>query len=222
VTQRGPDRRPLLRPADVEDLRGVGQVRSLPAGTRVCTAGQRPSHVVVVTAGEVELLAGLPQGGRAVMHVVRRGGVVADIPLLLSAPMPFDAVTSRPSELVRLDRRAWVGLLGRSPALSLRWMRSIALRLDADRRRLAVVTTRPLESQVAYLLREHAEVDEDGAVVVRLTHEVLAQLLGARRQSVSRVLGRLHARGLTEARYGATRVLDPPALALLAGPEPFP
>lgn len=72
--------------------------------------------------------------------------------MLLGNPMPFDAVASRDTELVALSRRRWTELLASSPSLSMRWMTSIARRLDDDRRRLVVVTSKPLVSQVAYLL----------------------------------------------------------------------
>ena len=212
----------LLQGLDLARLREVGEARDVDPGTRICAAGEQATAVLVVTDGEVELLARLPGGGRMAMAVVRAGGVIADIPLLLGTPMPFDAVTSRPTAFIRLTREAWVALLGSSPALSFRWMASIARRLDSDRRRLAVITTRPLEQQVAYLLLEHQEEGPSGDPVVRLSHAVMAQLLGARRQSVSRVLGALRTRGLVAPGYGFTRLLDVPGLQELAGPDVLP
>jgi CRP-like cAMP-binding protein len=48
--------------------------------------------------------------------------------LLLNAPMPFDAIASRDTELVTLSRQRWTELLTSSPDLALRWMTSIARR----------------------------------------------------------------------------------------------
>lgn len=212
----------LLQVADLNRLREVGEARYVDPGTRICEAGETATAVLVVTDGEVELLARLPSGGRAAMAVVRSGGVIADIPMLLGTPMPFDAVTSRPTTFIRLTQEAWVALLGSSAALSFRWMASIARRLDSDRRRLAVITTRPLEQQVAYLLLEHREEGPEGKAVVRLSHAVMAQLLGARRQSVSRVIGALRSRGLVVPGYGYTRLVDVPGLEALSGPDVLP
>jgi len=134
--------------------------------------------------------------------VVRTGGVVDDIPLLHSQPMPFDAVASRDTECVTLTRERWTELLHHSPDLALRWMTSIARRLDDDRRRLVVVMSRPLVALVAYLLLDMAEDAPDGRSVVRLSHITMAQLLGVRRQSVTRMVGDLKQRGLVDSRYG--------------------
>jgi CRP-like cAMP-binding protein len=212
----------LLHGAHAVRLRQVGEQRSVEAGTRLYTAGERVVHVLVVTDGEVELLARLPDGGRTAMAVVRSGGVIADIPLLLGSPMPFDAVANRPTDAIRLTQQQWIAVLGSSPALSFHWMASIARRLDSDRRRLAVITTRPLEAQVAFLLLEHQEAQPNGSCEVQLSHDLMGQLLGARRPSISRVMASLHARGLTAPGYGRTRLLDLPGLRDLAGPDPLP
>lgn len=101
-------------------------------------------------------------------------------------------------------------------------MASIARRLDSGRRRLAVITTRPLEAQVAYILLEQQESHPDGTCVVRLSHAVIAQLIGARRPSVTRVMAGLHARGLTARGYGRTQLIDVSELRRLAGTDPLP
>jgi len=211
----------LLRRGELAALRKVGTVRWVGAGTVVAAAGSPATHVQVVGDGELELMA-RQEGGRATMAVIRSGGVIQDIPMLLGNPMPFDAVASRDTEMIALSRQRWTELLASSPSLSMRWMTSIARRLDDDRRRLVVVTSKPLISQVAYLLLDLAEVDLHGRGVVRLSHMTLSHLLGARRQSVTRVIAQLRQRGLVETAYGATVLLDEDGLRDVMGREPLP
>ncbi len=211
----------LLRPRELAWLRQFGTVHHAGAGTVVAAAGSRVTHVQVVSDGELELRARLDEG-RATMAVVRAGGVIADIPLLLHAPMPFDAIASRDTECIALSRQRWTELLTSCPDLALRWMTSIARRLDDDRRRLVVVTSKPLVGQVAYLLLDLVEEGPGAEPVVRLSHTTLPHLLGARRQSVSRVIGDLKRRGLVESRYGHTVVLDPEGLRAVMGSAPLP
>jgi CRP-like cAMP-binding protein len=211
----------LLRPGELAQLRALGTVRHAGAGTVVAASGAKVTQIQVVGTGELELRARLDEG-RATMAVVRTGGVIADIPLLLNAPMPFDAIASRDTELITLSRQRWTELLTSSPDLALRWMASIARRLDDDRRRLVVVTSKPLVGQVAYLLLDLAEDGPAGDRVVRLSHTTIAHLLGARRQSVTRVVGQLKRRGLVAARYGHTVLLDPAGLREVMGSEPLP
>jgi CRP-like cAMP-binding protein len=211
----------LLRRDELAQLRRLGTVHYADAGTVVAASGSKVTHVQIVSDGELELRARLDQG-RATMAVVRTGGVIADIPLLLDAPMPFDAVASRDTECIKLSRQRWTELLTSSPDLALRWMTSIARRLDDDRRRLVVVTTKPLTAQVAYLLLDLAEDDAAGEPIVKLSHTTIAHLLGARRQSITRVVGHLKRRGLIDSRYGMTVLRDMDGLRAVMGSQPLP
>ena len=211
----------LLEGEMLAHLRRAGVPRGVPPGQLVAAAGQETHRVRVVLDGELELLARLPSGGRVVMAVVRRGGVIADIPVLLGSPMPFDAVASRATWIIEISDEEWMHLLQQFPELCMRWMASIARRLDADRRRLAVMMTRRLEAQVAFILLEQQEQDA-GRLVVRLTHEVIADLVGARRQSVSRVMRALSTAGLIKSGYGHVELLDIPGLEEVLGGDPLP
>lgn len=211
----------LLRRAELRQLREFGTVHYADAGTVVAASGSKVTHVQVVSDGELELRARLDEG-RATMAVVRTGGVIADIPLLLNAPMPFDAVASRDTECIALSRQRWTELLTGSPDLALRWMTSIARRLDDDRRRLVVVTSKPLLGQVAYLLLDLVENGPGSKQVVELSHTTIAHLLGARRQSVTRVMAELKRRGLVQSQYGHTIIRDARGLRAVMGSEPLP
>jgi len=93
-----------------------------------------------------------------------------------------------------LSRQRWTELLTNSPDLALRWMTSIARRLDDDRRRLVVVTSKSLLGQVAYLLLDLVEDGPGSQQVVKLSHTTVTHLLGARRQSVTRVMAEMKRR----------------------------
>jgi CRP-like cAMP-binding protein len=203
---------------DLAHIKAAAVEEHVDAGTRLLAAGDRVDRVLVLGSGEVELRA-RSAGGRRVLAVVRSGGVIGDIPMLLQAPMPFDAVVSRRALVCALDRQALQAFLTSAPSASLRWMRSIAVRLDDDRRRLLAILASDLTAQVAFLLLEHAEDDGDGTPVVRLSHEVIAQLLGARRQSVSRVIADLRDRGLLSTAYRRVVLEDPERLQEVAGPS---
>ncbi len=203
--------------SDVSHIKAVGAEEYVHPGHRLLAAGDQVDGVLIVGSGEVELLAHTV-AGRRVMAVVRKGGVIGDIPLFLEAPMPFDAVVSRGALVCELDRSALLAFLTSAPSASMRWMRSIALRLDDDRRRLMAILTSDLKAQVAFLLLEHAEMKPGAQPIVHLTHEVIAQLLGARRQSVSRVIAGLRDEGLLTSAYRRIVINDAEALQAVAGP----
>ena len=211
----------VLQRHEFATLRQYGTTRRVPAGTLVASAGSRISHVQVVAAGELQLCARV-DGRRVAALVVRAGGVICDIPMLLDGPMPYDAVATHQSELIELTCERWMSMLASNPGMCLRWMQSMAARLDDDRRRLLITTSRPLKAQVAYLLLEMSEPGADGSLEVHLSQATLAQLLGARRQSVSRVLCELRDQGCILSRYGVTVLIDVEGLRSVSGNEPLP
>jgi hypothetical protein len=56
--------------------------------------------------------------------------------------------------------------------------------------------------------------------IARLSHTAIAHLLGARRQSVTRVVRELRDRGLIQTGYGVVELLDLDGLAAVMGPGP--
>lgn len=202
-------------------LASYGHERTVDAGTVVAHAGDPVSQIQVVTGGELELKARV-DGARVTAGVVRAGGVIADIPFLMGAPMPYDAVASRETDLIVVPGAMWTQLVGSSSSLGLRWMTSLARRLDDERRRLLVVTSRPLIGQIAYLLLSLSESGPDGVPVVRLSQSTIAQLLGARRQSVTRAVSELRNDGLIQTAYGSVLLLDAPGLRRVMGGDPLP
>jgi CRP-like cAMP-binding protein len=211
----------IFQRKDFTALREFGTAQHVAAGTVVASAGTSIEHVQVVVTGELQLCARV-DGHRVPALLVRSGGVISDIPLLLDAPMPYDAIATQDTEIIRLTCDRWMQMLTSNQSLCLRWMQSMAQRLEDDRRMLVVVTTRPLAAQVAYLLLEMAEPADDGRAEVHLSQQTMAHLLGARRQSVTRVLSRLREQGCITSRYGVTVILDEGGLRAARGDEPLP
>ncbi len=206
-----------LAPEDIPRLEAICTPRSVAGGTLLLSAGADAERIYVVRRGEVQLAVRKPLG-RQTVALVRTGGVIGDIPMLCGKPMPFDAVATRDSAVLELEQRRLVGLLRTSPTLSLRWTTSVAKRMEENQQRILALLTMDLAGQVATILLDEREAPSAGGEpVVRLSHAVIAQLLGARRQSVSRVMRDMRRRRLVEGGYRHVALLDLEGLAALAG-----
>ena len=205
----------LLDGQILDELLEASAIRAVPGGTVLARAGVGIDRIVVVVDGELELSQDT-RSGRRVVGLLHRGGVVGDVTALTAMPMPFDAIATRDSRVVECDLDRLPALLRRSPELSVRWMTSLARRLLAAQRHALALLRRDLTAQVAALLL--LEQDDAGETpAVRLSQESIAQLLGASRQSVSRILSGFRARDLVRTGYRSVVLLDHDALAALAG-----
>jgi CRP-like cAMP-binding protein len=208
-----------LTGADIVALEGACTPHRVDASTVLMTAGAPVTHVHVVREGRLHLAIRNPAIGRQAIGLVGAGDVVGDIPVLTQQPMAFDVYADVDSTLLSIERDRFLRILAESPSLGIRWATSIAMRQEATQRRLVTLLTKDLASQIATVLLDH-RVRDDGSWLVPMPHQTIAHLLGARRQSVSRVLGHMRRDGLVRSRYGSVEILDLPGIAALAGADP--
>ncbi|KGH45345.1 transcriptional regulator [Modestobacter caceresii] len=192
-----------LGPEDVIALAGRISPRQFRRGERILgDAGAGQPGVCIVRDGHVELSVGTPRG-RVVVGVLRPGDVDGDVPLLLGIPVPYTAHALDETVCLVLSPADFESLLSQHPAVSRRWLSSVAQRLATSHGRLISLLGRPLVAQLAGLLVDEAE---DGKV--QLPQRTLAAMLGVARPSLNKVLKDLERRGLVELGYGSIRLLD--------------
>lgn len=200
-------------PDDIRELISSIGVERVEPGTRLMTAGKPVRFIGVIEKGEVELYR--RSGVRRVMlQVLREGDTFGDIPYFCGVNAPFDARAISDVVLIRLEDEVLNRLLNTNPAVTRRFLFSLAARLEKTQLRLLQVTAGDLRSQVASLLLDETD-GEAGSI--RLPQATLAELLGATRPSVNRILKALEAEGLLRLTYRNIEVVEPDRLRRVAG-----
>jgi CRP/FNR family transcriptional regulator, cAMP and macrophage regulator len=199
-------------PEEITELATTIGVDQVEPGTRLLATGGPVEFIGIIEQGEVELShrAGIH---RVVLQILRDGDLLGDVPFFCRLPAPFTARAITEVMLIRLDRPSVDRLLAARPALAQRFLYSLASRLDRMQQRLLQLTRGDLRQQVASLLT-YESGDSQG--VVRLPQSTLAQLLGATRPAVNRVLKALEAEGLIRLGYREVEVADSSALERIA------
>ena len=198
-------------PEEVAELAATIGVETVEAGTRLLGTGGPVELIGIIERGEVELShrAGIR---RVVLQILRDGDLLGDVPFFCRLPAPFTARALTEVMLIRLNRSSVDRLLAARPAVAQRFLYSLASRLDRMQQRLLQLTGGDLRQQVASLL-----LDEAGeGRLVRLPQATLAQLLGATRPAVNRILKALEAEGLIGLGYRQVKVVRPEVLEQVA------
>jgi CRP-like cAMP-binding protein len=191
-----------LHVEDVSALAGSVQPQEFVPGTVVFPAGQPASGVWIVRQGQLELAVGSGRR-RAVVDVLRPGDVDGDIPLLLEMPLAYTARALTDATCLFLERTAFEQLLATHPAISRRWLSSVAQRVSAAQARLIGMLGRPLPAQVAQLL-----LDEAADARVELAQRTLAAMLGVQRPSINKILKEFERDRLIRVGYAIIEITD--------------
>jgi CRP-like cAMP-binding protein len=203
-----------LAPFTATDVAALAQsigVESVRPGTRLMTEGEASPVVSIIQRGSVELYR-LGGKRRVVLQVLHAGDVLGDVPLLSEGPPQFSAKALSECDLIRLSGTDLHRFLRDNPAVCHRFLVSLADRLQRMQARLLQVTQGDLSHQVARVLLEETAGTE---AVVPLTQGTIAQLLGAARPSVNKVLQSMAKASLVELGYRRIRVLDAKGLSRL-------
>jgi CRP-like cAMP-binding protein len=180
-------------------------------GTFVFRRGDSAARVHVVRRGTMEL-SRVINGRRVAMQILRPGDVFGDVPAFLGEPEPFDARAVEDCTVLSLEATSLLALLQARPQVARRWILSLAERMSGLQHRLGDLLAGGLDAQLASILPRESDDGE-----VQLTQDQLAEMVGAARTSVQRVLKTLEAGGLLELGYRRIAVLDPGGLVGLIG-----
>jgi CRP/FNR family cyclic AMP-dependent transcriptional regulator len=163
----------------------------------------------VVTAGYVKLLDPRVDGNHFVRLIQGRGGLFGDRPFGTRAfrgyasPQHERAVAHGPAEVLELDLAALESAAHIGTELASLLLESVSTRAQFLERRLLWQFTTPIRARVAAALRdlicfEGQRCRHGHTIDVRLSHQDLAELVGAARPVVSAELVQMRHEGLVE------------------------
>lgn len=188
-----------------------GVLRAEP-GRILLSEGEPVECVYLIQDGEVEVYC--RRGGRrVVLQILRAGDLLGLDPHLCRAPLPFSARAISPVRAVRLRGEVLTWLLETRPSLSRRFLVYLASCVERMQQRVEELASGDLTARTAALLLNETE---GRSGTIRLPQLTLAELLGASRSSVNRVLKDLESRGMVQVRYRRIQVLDREGIRELA------
>ena len=182
----------------------------LPLGHALYESGDRLNHVYFPTTAIVSLLYVMENGASAEIAVVGNEGVVGIALFMGGETMPNRAVVQSAGQGYRLKGHVLTQEFNRSGALQ-----HLLLRYT-----LALLTQM---AQTAVCNRHHSvdqqlcrwlllSLDRLPSNELTMTQELIANMLGVRREGVTEAAGKLQKAGLIDYRRGQISVLDRPGL----------
>lgn len=214
---------PLLAALDETDrqrLAGRLQQRTVRARQPIFLQGENGHELFLLLSGAVRIVAEGAEGREITLALLTDGNFFGDMALLDGHPRSASAVALEDCDILVLRQSDLFEVLERSPASVRRLLAFLSERLRRANERIHDLSLLTVRQRLAGVLRDLAmregEPAQDGILLPPpINHRVLAETLSTSRETVSRELAELRARGLVAQDGRRIRVLDAEGLRML-------
>jgi len=189
-----------------------------PKGAVLFVEGQSPRGVFMLCAGRVKLTT-CSSDGKALIARIAEGGEVLGMSAAVSGrPYMVTAETLVPCQVNFIKREDFLGFLKENGAACLRVAEHLSNNYhSAVEQSRSLGLSHSASEKLAKLMLEWCakngkETDKGISLKMTLTHEEIAQLIGASRETVTRLLGDFKAKGLISVKGSTLIICNKPAL----------
>jgi len=178
----------------------------MPLGTVLYESGDKMSHVYFPTTAIISLLYIMENGGTAEIGIAGNNGLIGMALYMGGETTSSRAIVQRGGDAVRMkaaDLRAEFARGGLFQDLLLRYTQSLMTQISqtAVCNRLHTIQ----QQLCRWLLINHDQLPADKLV---MTHDLIANMLGVRREGVSQAAGRLQELGVIKYSRGTIYIVD--------------
>lgn len=182
------------------DLLGLGVERRYEAGEVIIRFGAPSRKVHLVRQGRVKVVVPTQDGWQALLAIRGVGDVLGELAVLDGQPRSASVVALEAVSTVEVQGARLLEFLRQRPEAMLVLLRALSRRLRETDRLASQVGGRTVGSRLARRLLELAASEgqptDDGVLIaVPLSHQDLADWIGASREAVSHALGRFRKTG---------------------------
>lgn len=197
---------------DLVALAAACRDRSYPAGQVILQQDALGDSLYVLIDGQVKVVLIGEDGREVILSVLGPGAVFGEMSLLDDEPRSAHVISMAPCNVLTLHRLAFRERLYASPDLCMAVLAGLSKRLRRADERIRALSLLDVNGRVAHLLLQQAADAGSDTFPRRLTHQTMAELIGASRETVSRTLRHLEERGVVAVNRRQVTILDRAAL----------
>lgn len=202
-----------LQDDDVVQLAAIAHPKVFPKDHLLFERGDEGSEFLVVTHGRLKLILLNEDGRELTLTILGPYQSFGEVSLLDDAPRSASAVALSELRVLSISKRDFRALLDKSPRLSLGLLTAMSRRLrdlteDTAGLIFLDVYQRVARKILALMASIGVKTERGCEIPQRLTHQELANLVGATRETVTKVLNDLESRGIIGIEKKQVIVLD--------------
>lgn len=209
---------PLFGSLDPSDRQRFGEVtreRTYPKGSVILFENDPGDSLYIVRSGRVKVVLIGEDGREVILGVLGVGEHFGELSLIDQQPRSATVIAMEDASLLILHRDDFRRRVEASPAVAWALLTELSRRLRRADEQIGGLVLLDVPGRIARLLLDFAGAD-GGTIERALTHQTIAQMIGASRETVSRAMKEFQDAGWIGVERRRITVTDGPALKRLA------
>ncbi len=195
------------------------RIRKFPKGSSVYLPTDMADAAFLLADGRVRICSTTPEGKQSILAFVEPGELFGELAIVETAEREERAETVQNSTVVLLPGDHLRQLMEEAPGLAIGVTKLIGMRRKRVERRLRSLLFRSNRERLTQLLldlsEQYGQATTHGIELgIKLSHQDLASIIGATRETVTTVLGELQSEGLLRIQRQKLTILDMHRLAV--------
>lgn len=213
---------PLFRELERSAVRGFAELtreQRFAKGALIVSEGDAGDALYVVRSGEVKVVVGGEDGREVILHVLGVGDHFGELALIDGRPRSAHVISTQASSLLVLRRTDFRRQVAQNPQVAWGLMVELSRRLRQADGTIGSLVLLDVPGRVAKVLLEHATAGDPATLVKQFTHQTIAQMIGASRETVSRAMAEFQEQGFIAVQRRVVTITDRTALEARTRPS---
>jgi|SRR5688572_2941070 len=205
-----------LTERELELVRSLSTEKHYPKNAVVLTEGEMGDSLFMIRSGKVKVFIGDQDGREMILKILGPGDFFGEMSMIDKQPRSASVTTLEPSVFLVLSHAAFEKAIEQVPRIATIVMRILAQRVREADKKIGTLALMDVYGRVASTLLELAVMD-NGKLMVgeKLSQQDLANMVGASREMVNRILKDLSDRGFISVESKSITIINrelPPSL----------
>jgi CRP/FNR family cyclic AMP-dependent transcriptional regulator len=205
-----------LSDRELDVVRAVATEKSYPKNAVVLTEGEMGDSLFMIQSGKVKVFIGDEDGREIILKILGPGDFFGEMSMIDKQPRSASVTTIEAASFLVLSHSAFERCVEQAPRIANMVMRVLAQRVREADRKIGTLALMDVYGRVASTLLE-LSVYSNGKLMVgeKLSQQDLANMVGASREMVNRILKDLSERGFISIESKSITIINrelPPSL----------
>ena len=165
-----------------------GSVKSYKKHTIVISQDDESYSLYVILSGSVKVYVSGEDGREAILNHQQAGDYFGDLALIDQQPRVASVMTMEPSTFMVISREDFLACLSKNPEIAINLIKPMTSRIRMLAKNVSSLALLDVYGRVARTLLDESEQQGDIFITEKLTQQEIADMVGASRAMVSRIL----------------------------------